>query len=125
MTDDADREEGGGGGRRRSLDEWLAAVGEGAGWLSSSPCPRGAREGFDLVSVLLDGGDASLLLLGHGDKLGMGHEAVDGATGLWALQPLIQGATERVHHLNLKRKQKTERQKMSSSVSTDSIFITV
>ncbi len=80
---------------------------------------------IDLVSVLLDGGDASLLLLGHGDKLGMGHEAVDGATGLWALQPLIQGATERVHHLNLKRKQKTERQKMSSSVSTDSIFITV
>lgn len=33
----------------------------------------------------------------------MGHEAVDGATGLWALQPLVQGATERIHHLNLQK----------------------
>lgn len=62
MTDDADTEEGG-GGARRSSDGWLAAMGEGAGRLSSSPCPRGGiGEGVDLVSSLLDEGDASLLL---------------------------------------------------------------
>lgn len=78
-------------------------MGLGAGRLSSSPRPRGgAGEGVDLVSGLFDGGDAGLLL-GQGDELGMGHEAVDGATGLWALQPRVQGATERVHHLNLKQ----------------------
>lgn len=38
----------------------------------------------------------------------MGHEAVDGATGLWALQPLVQGATERVHHLNLQGDKRKE-----------------
>lgn len=37
----------------------------------------------------------------------MGHEAVDGATGLWALQPRVQGATERIHHLNLKQREET------------------
>lgn len=79
-------------------------MGEGAGRLSSSPGPRGgAGEEVDLVSSLLDGGDASLLL-GLGDELRMGHEAVDGATGFWALQPRVQGATERVHHLNLKQR---------------------
>lgn len=62
-------------------------------------------EEVNLVSSFLDGGDASLLLR-QGDKFRMGHEAMDGATGLWALQPLIQGATERVHHLNLKQKRK-------------------
>ena len=105
MTDDAEKEEGGeGGGGRRSSDGWLAAVGQGAGRHSSSPRPRGgAGEGVDLVSSLL--GDASLLL-GQGHELGMDHEIVDGATGLWALQPLVQGATECVHHLNLKQRQR-------------------
>lgn len=37
----------------------------------------------------------------------MGHEVVDGATGLWALQPRVQGATERIHHLNLKQREET------------------
>ena len=104
MTDDEEEGGGGGGGGgERSSDGCLAAVGEGARRLSSSPRPRGgAGEGVDLVSGLLNGGDASLLL-GLGDELRMGHEAVDGATGLWALQPRVQGATECVHHLNLKR----------------------
>lgn len=120
MTDDADTEEGGGGGgARRSSDGWLEAVGEGAGRLSSSPRPRGGiGEGVDLVASLLDGGDASLLLR-EGDELGMGHEAVDGATGLWALQPLVQGATERVHHLNLEGEKERTRQRTSRSAATD------
>lgn len=45
------------------------------------------------------------LLFRQGHELRMGHEAVDGATGLWALQPLVQGATERVHHLNLEERE--------------------
>lgn len=110
MTDGADEEEGGrGGSARRSSDGGLVAVGEGAGGLSSSPRPTGgAGEGVDLVSSLLYGGVASLLLR-QGHELGMGHEAVDGATGLWALQPLVQGATERVHHFNLQETEKERR----------------
>ena len=82
---------------------------EGAGRLSSPPRPRrgGAGEGVDLVSGLLDGGDASLLLRLR-DELRMGHEAVDGATGLWALQPHVQGAAERIHHLNLEQRRRRE-----------------
>lgn len=34
-------------------------------------------------------------------KLGVGHEVVDGAPRLGFLQPLVQGATKRIHHSDL------------------------
>lgn len=50
----------------------------------------------------------------------MGHEAVDGATGLWALQPRVQGATERIHHLNLKQRgnKRQRRSRRWAAIST-------
>lgn len=95
-------------GERRNSDGLIEVEGEGGGQVFSSPDQWwGAGEGVDFVSSLLNGGDASLLLLGQGHELRMGHEVVDGATGLWALQPRVQGATERIHHLNLKQREET------------------
>lgn len=72
------------------------------GWFSSpSPGLRlGLGKGIDLTPRLL--GDASFLLR---HKLRMDREVMDRATRLWALQ-LKEGATERVHHLNLKQREK-------------------
>lgn len=96
-----EEEEGGRGGAAwKYSDGGLVASGERAGWFSSRCSGGRAGEGVDLISGLLYGWDVGLLF-GQGHKLGMGHEAVDGATGFWALQPLVQGATECVHHLNL------------------------
>lgn len=108
-TDTADHEEGGRGGAWKYSDGGLVALGERAGWFSSW-C---SRKGVDVISSLLYGWDVSLLF-GQGHKLRMGHEAVDGATGFWALQPLVQGATECVHHLNLGEREE-ELQEVSRS----------
>lgn len=85
-------------------DEGLQAMGgsgrEGLSFSSFSLSRGSTGEGFNLISGLLDRGDASLLL-GERHKLRMGHEVVDGAAGFWVLQPLVKGATERIHHLNL------------------------
>lgn len=73
------------------------------GWFSSPSPGLRLGKGIDLTPRLL--GDASFLLLRLWHKLRLDGEVMDRAARLWALQ-LKEGATERIHHLNLKQTEK-------------------
>lgn len=72
----------------------LDGLGGGAGLPLPLPLP---------LLAVIDVGDLSLLLR-HGHVLGVGTEIVDVASEL----RLLQGATERIHHLNLRAREEED-----------------
>lgn len=78
------------------------------GWRSTQAAPTSLFESVGLGVIFSTVKEWCSRLIFLQDELWVSHEVMDGASGLRFLEAFVQGATERIHHLDLPAGEGTE-----------------